>query len=256
MCNMRPDCGKNGPKCDFVPDEVKARMETVRKNRDQLRDLWVKAVTTRGDKTIVQVKEEFLKTNAALIADTKKLDQSVRDDMKAIREGFDEKACDMPNEGMGQKMNGPNHCMMPGAGPLSNDENGIKDTLDAEIVIQINALKAPLTAETFAKIRQDVMAKHREEFEKNFSNETMDRPNMPEMMPPPLARMRDAMCQMRGAPLGDRQQLRTQIREAMKIQDQAKREAAIKKILDDMEPEGQSAENAGHNPPAKDSTNK
>ena len=84
--------------------------------------------------------------------------------------------------------------------------------------------------------------------EKNFCEDQSNHPNMmgmmPPSMPPQLARMRDAMGQMRRAPFGDRQQIRSRLRDAMKIQDQAKREAALKKIMEEMDPEESEPEDA------------
>ena len=245
---MGPEGRRGGPGFEaFLPDELKARIETLRKNREQLRDLWQKAVLSRGDKPVVQVREEFKKTNAALIADIKKSDEAIREDIRALQTGFEKDHADDREE----RGKGPEGRMTPGAGPFGMDDT-IKAKIDADIVEHIKALKEPLTTEVFAKIAREVIESHRNELEERFDKERAehfgDMPNgMPlPMMAPELARMRDAMGHMRGSSFEERRELRAQLREAMKIQDQTAREAAIKKILDDkpVAPEGPAPDGA------------
>jgi hypothetical protein len=258
---MRPDFSKlhQGPHFE-MPKELKDRLDALQSDREALGDLWVKAVLARGDKPIAAVREEFAKANAAFISKIEKSDKSIKEDMDALRSGFDEhkgaadnrplkygEEGEMASSGMQQSC---------GEAPFDSDRNLI-GKIDSDLIAAINARKEPLTLEAFAKMRAAAISKNRQELDKQFGVRPLGmrygmREGMPMLMPPmdpALAHMRDEMGNMRGGNMQARHELRAQLREAMKIQDQAKREAAIKQILKDME-KNTDAEKAASEAPA------
>jgi hypothetical protein len=251
--------GGHGPDI-AIPDELKARMDTLRVSRDLLRDLWVKAVLARGDKPVSQVRDEFQKTNAALIDDIRKRGEAIREDMRALREGYAGARGGNREERAGGTDAFPGkgpEGMMSGHDPAFGFDGSIKAEIDADMVARLKALKEPLTAESFAKLQKEAFEAHRGEVEaaidKARSARFEDGPEgMPPMMAPGLARMRDAMGHMRGASMEERRELRAQLREAMKLQDPVKREAAIRKILDDIPPSPAGQPQDGAKAPADD----
>jgi hypothetical protein len=236
---------------DKLPKEIKDRIDALHADRDALKDLWVTAVISRGDTPIATVRDAFAKTNEELISKIDKSDKSIKDDIEALRNGFDqgkEGAC-APKCDAGEMA--PAGMDMPfGNAPFGSDQELVAK-IDADVVAAIKALKEPLTVEAFAKIRDEAISRNRQELDKTFGDHRANphfgmQGGMPMMMPPmdpALARMRDEMGHMRGEGLHAKSEMRAQLREAMKIQDQAKREAAVKKILDDMA-EGRDAEKA------------
>lgn len=218
--------------------EIRDRMDALREDVKTLSDLWVAAVLARGDKSISTVREEFSKTNAELIARIEKAGKSIKEDVAAIREGFDKRVNEcLQSAG---KVSAPRFGMMAGK---PNPE--VMSKIDADIVESIRALKNPLTVEEFEAIRDGAVEKYRAAID--AANGDRFLPNMPfgmgmheglhgrmQPMDPALSRMRDQMHNMRGERLNDRREMRGQLREAMKIKNQAEREEALKKILDKM----------------------
>ena len=219
---------------DRLPKELRDRIDNCRSDREALRDLWVKAVLARGDKSVSSVREEFAKANASLISKIEKEETSIREDIAAIHEGA---APAMGCSPLASRLGKAAHGGMPMG--FASDRELVR-RIDSEIVSSITALKEPLTVEKYEEIRNAAIAKNIKDFDRRFGDMPMHRPDMMggmHMMPPMdphLARMRDEMGAMRCENPMLRHDLRLQLREAMKIKDPVEREAAIKKVLDNM----------------------
>ncbi len=225
-------CGRNGPgphgmqfmnpPRDSVPEALKARMESVRAECREIRELWAKAVATRGEKSIEDLRKDFARDNAAAIAKMKADAKSLADDLRACREGFEPGNSPDMDDAM------PGACAMPDVPPPFG-KGQLRGQIENEVVARINALKEPLTVETYSTIVREVMAAHRGDFVDAFR----DGPRH-EMGPmaPDLARMREAMCKMRDASWMEKRQFRSELRNAMKIEDARQREEAVRKVLD------------------------
>jgi len=216
-CGPR-DNGCPGMQCmiphqDFVPEALKARMEGVRAECSALRELWTKAVSARGEKSIEDLRKDFARDNAAAIAKMKADAKALKEDLRACREGFDPK-------------NTPDmHVDMPGAFGMPDmmppfGDGKLRAKIEADVVTRINALKEPLTVDAYSKIVREVMAEHRGDFAEAFRNGPRH-----EMGPmaPNLAHMREAMCKMRDASWMEKRQFRNELRSAMKIEDARQR---------------------------------
>ena len=220
-----------------MPKEVRDRIDALRADRKSLGELWEKAVLARGDKPVDELRDAFAKDNAALISKIDKSESAIRADIKALREGYakDGKTCFTGPDGGEMGRYGPANMPFGGCKPDKTFEQ-----VDADMVASIVALKQPLTLEEFRKIRDEAIAKNRKSLDQAFEKGGMygmpmdmrdGGPRMHRPMSPELAHMRDEMGHMRGD-FGAKRELRTRLREAMKIQDQAQREAAVKAILE------------------------
>ena len=225
-CGQNGDC-QHGMQCmnpprDSVPEALKARMESVRAECREVRELWAKAVAARGEKAIEDLRKDFARDNAAAIAKMKADAKSLADDLRACREGFE------PGNGPDMDDAMPGACPMPDVPPPFG-KGKLRGQIENEVVTRINALKEPLTVETYSTIVSEVMAAHRRDFVDAFRNGPGH-----EMGPmaPDLARMREAMSKMRDASWMDKRQFRSELRAAMKIEDARQREEAVRKVLD------------------------
>ncbi|MFA5257896.1 MAG: hypothetical protein WC360_07090 [Opitutales bacterium] len=226
MRGMRPGEGR-GEGC-IIPDAFKTRMNDLRAQTDAISQQWAEAVAARGTKSIEDLKAEFVKTNADALAKLKADNQRLNEDLKAIREGLD-----LPRAG---RMWAGNH---PGRPEMGMEDgmapDALRDTINTEIAAALNAQKGQITPATLEQIRKDVFAKHSEEFSKamrQFRGNAMMPP--PPQMTPELARMREAMCDLRKLSIRDRRQFRAGIRQAMQIEDPTAREAAIDKLVSEL----------------------
>ncbi|HNX05584.1 MAG TPA: hypothetical protein PKI32_08775, partial [Opitutales bacterium] len=231
----------------MLPDELKARMENVRGQRRELNLLWAKAVASRGDKSVADTRADFNRVNAAAIAKLSADEQTLREDIAAIRDGYaGEGREDVPMSRFGAVKDDS------GPGPMDEmpgpPEGNLRKVIEAEIVARIGALKEPLTADSYSKIVREVFSSHRREFVESMRNR--QGPGMGPMAPD-LARMRDAMNHMRDASWGEKREFRSELRAAMKIQDQQAREAAVRQILDKYAVDSDESKDA---PPAPEKT--
>ncbi len=245
MGGDRPGPGMQGFCGPEMPEALRTQLEQLRKDCETLRGSWENAVLTRGQTSIDDVRASFEKDNAAAIASLEKLRLHLEEDMRALRE--------CPVVAFGKDGREGGFCM-PGPGPdlgPREPDGSIRATIDAEVAQALNSIKGQIDVEAYVRIRNEVLEKHRDEIREairaripaNGFGAGMPIPDMG----PQLARMREAMCQIREAPLADRAELRRQLREAMKIQDAAKRSAEIDRILGDNADSGEQPRD-GHGP--------
>ena len=215
-----------------LPEELKARVDALRAERQSLRALWIQAVVNRGEKPVETLRADFARDNAAAIAKLQADEKALREDALAIREGFENDApgdAHRPHFGRGEPGNGPGP--LPGSvGELAGPPDGtVRAAIESDIVARITALKEPLTVETYSKIVREVLASHR----RDIVEAMRDGPG-PGMGPmaPDLARMRDAMTHMRDASWSEKRAFRSELRTAMKIQDPKAREEAVRRVLE------------------------
>jgi|GEM_PF-3920884 len=216
-----------------IPEPFLSRMEAQHVEGMALRQAWVEAVAARGDKPVEEVKAAFLKANAAKIAKLEAEAQHLREDMEAIRKGLD-----LPfKKGMGRMNADP-----MGADPEDDfAPQELRTQIATEMAQKLNKVKGVITPEILEQIRKDVFAKHSEEFGDAFRYGIMQKfGRMDGMMPPPphmmpeLARMRKAMGDTRNVSVRDRKEFRKCIRNAMRIENAAEREAAIDALLSEL----------------------
>lgn len=227
----RMGCGPNMaspdnmcPGMDLLPDEIKARMETVRAERRDLCQAWAKAVASRGETSVTDLRAAFNRDNGTAIAQYDAERAKLAQDMDAIRQGYDAHVGEPPAPAMKGGDADEIPFVTPGPG------NGrLRAAIETDIVTRINAQTKPLTAETYAGIVGEVLAEHRRDIAGAFRN-----PPCPAMGPmaPDLARMREEMGRVRDSSWGgQRRALRAQLRAAMQIQDARAREEAVREVL-------------------------
>jgi uncharacterized protein YjiS (DUF1127 family) len=208
-----------------LPEELKARMESVRTECREIRELWAKAVAARGEKSIEDLRKDFARDNAAAIAKMKADAKALKEDLRACREGFG------PKNAPDMHMEMPGMTDMPGMPdmPMHFGNGQLRSEIENDVVTRINALKEPLTVDAYSRIVREVMAEHRGDFAEAFRNGPAYGMGP---MAPDLAHMREAMCKMRDASWMEKRQFRNELRKAMKIEDVHQREEAVRKVLE------------------------
>lgn len=227
---------KGGPNMrgPHMPEVFEERMEQLRLESAKIRNAWVQAVAERGNKSIEDTKKDFEKANAAQIEKLKADSLRLKEDMDAIREGLN-----MPFVPGANRMS----MNMENCGPDADIEGefapeDLRIKIATEMAAELNSIKGDITPEALEAIRKKVFADNSEALRCAARDAGMMRygahlPPPPQMMPE-LARMRTAMDDARKLSFSDRRDIRSAIRDAMKIEDREEREAAIEVILNDL----------------------
>ncbi len=247
-CDMRGGPGKGcGPDMDGgcgemgarLPEPFDQRVQQIHMDAMKIRKAWIQAVAERGDKSIEKAREAFEKNLKADIEKLKADGERLKEDLAALRQGPDLGFPIGPfRMRFGQNDEGENAAGF-GPGPVFGKDD-LRDSINAEIAQELNKIKGSIDAESLEKVRREVLARHGDQLRDTLRERLSC---LGEGMPPPhmnpdLARMRQAMDDMRNMPVRDRRDFVSQIREAMKIDDRAEREAAIEKIMKDMHDKG------------------